>query len=923
MADREKPNKKWWKYLLKNNEKEQDETKTEEEKKKEEENLKKVAPKFQGGFKGLTVLLCCIFCFSFCYARYKKFSFYELFPIYVVAYNSLISIQYFDDRTKHWLKNPTDSQNGLWLRVVAIANLTVVLYFIFVETARRLLHDGSSPGQSLLARVWNILHGVSADVATKVNSVMCCLELHTNPLTTTGCFCNPCASIITHIFMYLQVVFVTGATFGLMHLAYVFITVAKDTIRHRKLALLFVGSLIGYIWSNDSEGRMHMGARVLHIFFAFNIVFAIPRNIREPTVWRASIFVIGGLLFAVSWVWDLMSGAEPDWIKRGFHLYFWLNLVLYVPDVCVENKKKDVENKKKDDCDPSEANNKCAKCLEWFTIVVPKCAFMERFKIVVGDCALTARQMLFEAYVEIPLLFIYGNEDSVQHPWSVICSRPVRKYLCPKRPADNAETNETAAKAEADKNGGQKQADKNRWTKFLKSALFVFVHVLILFDPSDKDDQSGPLEQSLKHLTSGETWTLLAVSFAFVTLLRERYIARFCGGFNPLSRYLGSVMKSNAVPLSMSGIFFIFFLSVFMLGTSAIFNSFASIVVKDRDDHWFDGSMKRMTFYAVNTICIFSMYAIWDLVQDSLTSHLEEQRHNLYMTVAGASGIEWEEKCCKGDDKKKSSKGDDNPENASTNKIQEYILKHRSNLQLVTFFSFLVGGVATVFLNPSEGPPKAEYFNDTNSISMFNMSLARDDPDYDKYRKSFNHTYSGCTARWGGDLTALDHAILARMAYFQPFHRCAVPPCTCDEANKNEKDDMKHALAFLFPEQYYGKVSLTEDWETHPQRKEDIDKGRFYKYYRFDFPKQKHTVVAVQGTDPGDLRDVIVDLRLWIVSGLVDMSERLVSLVNLLPSRQRAKLQSYISLIQTAIIMDEPNVRASVCMYIPMAGCGR
>ena len=69
---------------------------------------------------------------------------------------------------------------------------------------------------------------------------------------------------------------------------------------------------------------------------------------------------------------------------------------------------------------------------------------------------------------------------------------------------------------------------------------------------------------------------------------------------------------------------------------------------------------------------------------------------------------------------------------------------------------------------------------------------------------------------------------------------------------------------------------------------------------RFDFPKQKHTVVAVQGTDPSDLRDLIVDLRLWAVSALTDLSEKLIPLMNSIPTRNRAKIQWYIDLIQNA-----------------------
>merc|ERR1712010_344676 len=133
-----------------------------------------------------------------------------------------------------------------------------------------------------------------------------------------------------------------------------------------------------------------------------------------------------------------------------------------------------------------------------------------------------------------------------------------------------------------------------------------------------------------------------------------------------------------------------------------------------------------------------------------------------------------------------------------------------------------------------------------------------------------------------------------------------------------ELADMQDALTFIFPEKDYGKVKVATDWNEHSIRSVHLGEGKFNKYYRFDFPKQKHTVISVQGTDPSDLRDVIVDMRLWFVSGLTDMSEKLIFLMNFLPTRNRAALQWLIDVIQTTLTIDESRLDfyAPVVQYV-------
>ena len=77
------------------------------------------------------------------------------------------------------------------MRVVGIANAAVMMIFVCIETSRRVFNDISLQGsyQAIPLQVWEILRGVTANVATMVNSVTCRFELYTNPppcLTTTG-----------------------------------------------------------------------------------------------------------------------------------------------------------------------------------------------------------------------------------------------------------------------------------------------------------------------------------------------------------------------------------------------------------------------------------------------------------------------------------------------------------------------------------------------------------------------------------------------------------------------------------------------------------------------------------------------------------------------------------------------------------------
>ena len=157
------------------------------------EKLKEKKEKLKSVFSLLTVVICALFTFAFWYARSQNFSFYGLAAMYVVAYNILVFVHYLDERVEYWLKDKsehkTTESSGLLLRVVLIANLSFVVYFVSLETARRLLIGNCSQAPFLL-QLWNILRGIVANVATMVNFATCRCELRTNPicLTTAGCF---------------------------------------------------------------------------------------------------------------------------------------------------------------------------------------------------------------------------------------------------------------------------------------------------------------------------------------------------------------------------------------------------------------------------------------------------------------------------------------------------------------------------------------------------------------------------------------------------------------------------------------------------------------------------------------------------------------------------------------------------------------
>ena len=205
-------------------------------------------------------------------------------------------------------------------------------------------------------------------------------------------------------------------------------------------------------------------------------------------------------------------------------------------------------------------------------------------------------------------------------------------------------------------------------------------------------------------------------------------------------------------------------------------------------------------------------------------------------------------------------------------------------------------------------PSPGDLQKKNRTLHFQDLYLHRELPSKDRNKIQFEdtHTCSACQMRWG-DLSALDHAILAKVAYYQP------ELLGQNLTAKADLEALKRVLNFTFPTTLGYDVSLVEDWETNEQRKEDAQGGKFSKYYRFDFKGRKHTVVAVQGTNTTDPRDLFTDLRLWFVSALMDIAEWIIMLFNFLLPHQRGDLQWLIDWVHEHMTIHEGKVGETMC----------
>ena len=132
------------------------------------------------------------------------------------------------------------------------------------------------------------------------------------------------------------------------------------------------------------------------------------------------------------------------------------------------------------------------------------------------------------------------------------------------------------------------------------------------------------------------------------------------------------------------------------------------------------------------------------------------------------------------------------------------------------------------------------------------------------------------------------------MAYFQP------------QGNEHQLAGMKQALEFAFPKHLGYDVTLDEDWNSHPTRKDQEEV--FSKFYKIDFHNRKHTVIAVQGTDPSDIADVLADIRLWLVPGVLDIAQMIIPPLNFLTPDHRSTLQWVMNEVQESLTIAEGKV---------------
>ena len=204
------------------------------------------------------------------------------------------------------------------------------------------------------------------------------------------------------------------------------------------------------------------------------------------------------------------------------------------------------------------------------------------------------------------------------------------------------------------------------------------------------------------------------------------------------------------------------------------------------------------------------------------------------------------------------------------------------------------------------------FIHNETQLKFGDLELQRGDDTPDnlhvKMQQDSRHSYRSCTMRWGS-LSAVDHALLAKMAYFDPIY-----------GDESEKENMKTMLDFVFPD--YEAV-LVENWDdNHIRRKQLQNPDTFSKYYQIDFHKYKHTVIAVQGTDFSDLIDVFSDVRLWLVSCLLDVAQKILFPFQLIKARSRVKFQWLLDYFQSHITLEEKEVRAGhVCVRVCVCVC--
>ena len=337
--------------------------------------------------------------------------------------------------------------------------------------------------------------------------------------------------------------------------------------------------------------------------------------------------------------------------------------------------------------------------------------------------------------------------------------------------------------------------------------------------------------------------------------------------------------------------FLLFFFFLGLLGLLACINGAATIIVAAQNDSVFEQALKLTMFFSgfaffchIFPLCI---YVLQDFDSDEYNKY-----ENVYTRFFRGTK---ETKAAKENDK------DTKPAKVDPELIQQKQL-NRFYLNLSFAVTLLFAAITPQIL--ASKLTGSDFTSDATgrSFRMFRMYLHRDQQNLKdiETQQDDSHTYySACGMRWG-KLSALDHALLAQIAYFKPEQNVLDPT--------RELEGMKKALQFAFPEDKYD-ARLTEDWHTRLQTSNAVSEDMFNAYYKIDFHDRKHTVIAVQGTNPESYYDVFADLRLWTMSFLMDVAEWVFPPLNLISRQQRAYLQGLIDRIQRLITIQAGTVR--------------
>ena len=278
----------------------------------------------------------------------------------------------------------------------------------------------------------------------------------------------------------------------------------------------------------------------------------------------------------------------------------------------------------------------------------------------------------------------------------------------------------------------------------------------------------------------------------------------------------------------------------------AVFNAAVAGVILDSGHDKLDSFLEIIIAFAVVNSSAWISSVCVEMLRDSVLD-ISEQVEDFFTDIPDLSKL--------------IPKDDESEVQRVKQKQGEWKPKYLFQLAIAGIFCLMVFNSRTglgekVLLSSNRYTPQKEQ----NNFSFIYLTLHRDKLKHEQVniQQDSEHSRVGCSLRWG-NLTALDHALLAHMADFQA------------EAHGNELRVMRTALEFAFPKDQGYNVTVDEDWGKSKRKELSQRDYRFTTYYKIDFNNLQHTVIAVQGTN--DLGDVLADIRLWLASGMIDLSQ--------------------------------------------------